>query len=104
MKMRREGRACQGRAQHKQTRGGRKAQGTQGGCFEGFYAAEFLGLGTTDVGGWISLCCGWGVCAMHDKIWNSISAVYPFKARSACSQGVMTKNASIVNCSLKAVE
>ena len=41
---------------------------------------------------------------MHDKIWNSISAVYPFKARSACSQGVMTKNASIVNCSLKAVE
>lgn len=104
MKMSREETACQGRAQHKQIQGGRKAQGTWVGCFEGFYTAEFLGLGTTDTAGWISLCCGWGVCAIHHKICNSISGVYSFKARSAPSQGVMTKNASTVNCSLGAVE
>ena len=104
MKISREERACQGRAQHKQTKGGRKAQGTWVGCFRGFYTAEFLGLGTTDTAGWISLCCGWGVCVMHHKICNSISGIYSFKARSAPSQGVMTKNASTVNCSLGAVE
>ena len=41
---------------------------------------------------------------MHHKICNSISGIYSFKARSAPSQGVMTKNASTVNCSLGAVE
>lgn len=104
MKTSREETACQGRAQHKQTQGGRKAQGTWAERFKGFHTAEFLGLGTTDTPGWISLRCGWGVCAMHHKICNSISGVYSFKARSTPSQGLMTKNASTVNCSLRAVE
>ena len=69
--MSREERACQGRAQHKQIQGGRKAQGTWVGCFEGFYTAEFFGLGTTDTAAGSAFAVG-GVCVPY--ITRSVTA------------------------------
>lgn len=55
------------------------------GWSEGFYTAEFLGLGTADTLGWIRFCSGWSICPMHCKVFNNISSFYPLEASSAPS-------------------
>ena len=61
-------------------------------------SAEFLRLGTIDIWGWVTLCCGY--CLVHWRMFSSIPGLYPVNATSTPPLGQLKTSPDVAKCPL----